>query len=131
MAGRGRTVDELMAPLETANEGEIEIEDEEEEPLKIARDPRLPPPGEVEGHRCTHYPYRSWCKFCVMGRGRGDPHRLKGDSMIPIVGLDYFFTTRGGAKKRSYCSSSTRATPTATRPSRRPGGAARSSSAWS
>ncbi len=60
MAGRGRTVDELMAPLETANEGEIEIEDEEEEPLKIARDPRLPPAGEVEGHRCTHYPYRSW-----------------------------------------------------------------------
>ncbi len=55
MADRGRMVDTLTASMEAATDGEIEIEGEEEEPLKIARDPRLPPAGEVEGHRCTHY----------------------------------------------------------------------------
>ena len=26
---------------------------------------------EVEAHRTTHLPYRSWCADCVMGRGGG------------------------------------------------------------
>ena len=27
-------------------------------------------------HMSTHRPYRSWCQFCVMGRGVNSPHRI-------------------------------------------------------
>ena len=30
---------------------------------------------EHQEHITTHRPYRSWCKFCVMGRGETSPHR--------------------------------------------------------
>jgi hypothetical protein len=50
---------------------------------------------EREKHELTHAPFRSWCKFCVMGRGRNNDHRLfkKGESeemTLPRVSLDYF-----------------------------------------
>ena len=67
---------ELMAALEDV-EGEEEItinEEQDTEPLKTARDPRLPSPEDVECHHCCHIPFRSWCRWCIMGRGRGDPH---------------------------------------------------------
>ena len=49
-------LDELMAPIEDAaeDEGEITIRDEEEqdaEPLNVARDPKLPSEDDVECHR--------------------------------------------------------------------------------
>ena len=83
----------FLAPLEdAAAEGEIHIEgDEDVETLKIKRSPKLPTADEVEGHECTHIPYRSWCKWCVMGRGRGEPHHQGQDSAVPVIGLDYFF----------------------------------------
>ena len=71
-------LDELLAPIEDATDKEeITIEDEaeeEEEPLKVAHDPKLPSVADVESHRCSHIPYGSWCKWCKMGRGRGDSH---------------------------------------------------------
>ena len=69
-----------MVPLEDgAAEGEeIEIQDEEAEhdaePLRIARGPELPSQDDVECRRCSHIPFREWCRNCVLGRGRGDPH---------------------------------------------------------
>ena len=36
-----------------------------------------------------------------MGRGRGAPHRRRGESTVPIIGIDYFFITSGGVKKRN------------------------------
>ena len=96
---------ELMAALEDVKgdggEEEITIEEEQdEEPLRIARDPKLPSPEDVECHRCCHIPFRSWCRWCVMGRGRGDPHLSSAGSTIPIVGLDYFFIDDEAVKKR-------------------------------
>ena len=41
------------------------------EPLKSASSPTLPCPAEVERHRLTHLPFRSWCWACIMGRGLG------------------------------------------------------------
>ena len=76
--------------------------DEDVETSRIARDPRLPTPEQIEEHNCTHLPFRDWCSFCIMGRGRGNQHkRNQGhESSVPVVGLDYFFITKGGLKKR-------------------------------
>ena len=37
--------------------------------------PEEPTRKEWEEHQLTHVPYRSWCPFCVKGRGRQDAHR--------------------------------------------------------
>jgi hypothetical protein len=95
-----------MAAVEDGQEEEeeIEIQDEEAEqdtePLRIARDPKLPSVDDVESHRCSHIPFRDWCRHCVLGRGRGDPHLRTAGSSVPIVGLDYFFIEKDKVKTR-------------------------------
>jgi len=99
-------LNDLMAAVEDGleEEEEVEIQDEEAdqdaEPLRIARDPKLPFQEDVESHRCSHIPFREWCRHCVLGRGRGDPHLRAAGSSIPIVGPDYFFTEGDKVKKR-------------------------------
>ena len=95
----------LLAPAVDGEAGgeEIVIKDDAEdevEPLKLAPDPGQPTERQVEEHRRAHLPYRLWCKWCIMGRGRGAPHGRGGICLIPIVGLDYFYITKGGVKKR-------------------------------
>ncbi len=46
--------------------------DEEIRPMRQAIIPRKPDASEVEDHRKSHLPYRSWCPWCVMGRGLGE-----------------------------------------------------------
>ena len=93
-----------MAPTEedVAQDSEVLIDDggEEAEPIKHAADPGRPTAKQVADHRKAHIPYRSWCKWCVLGRGRGFQHRKSDKSFIPIIGLDYFFLTKGGVKTR-------------------------------
>ncbi len=82
-------------------EGVVEIEGEDDvEPLNKTTNPRLPSAADVEEHNRTHIPYRSWCKWCVEGRGRGAQHPASPGSSVPIVGADYFFMSSGGVKKR-------------------------------
>ncbi len=102
MAAGGWEMVRLMAPLETPGEdGEVNIEDEDDnEPVKMAKDPGQPSIQQEKEHRVDHYPYRSWCKFCVMGRGIGFQHRRAPGSVVPRIGMDYFFITAGGMKKR-------------------------------
>ena len=64
---------------------------EEAEPAKHVADPGAPTNKQVEEHRETHIPFRSWCKWCVLGRGRGVQHRKAGTSTVPVIGADYFF----------------------------------------
>ena len=96
----------LVAPNEedVADNEEVMIEeglDVEVEPLKVAPDPGRPTARQVEEHRRTgHIPYRSWCRWCWLGRGRGTQHRHSIGSTVPIVGFDYFFLTKGGVKKK-------------------------------
>ena len=92
----------LLAPADDELWGdEIRIKDDGEiEPVKMAQDPGQPTAKQVEEHRLTHSLYRSWCKWCVMGRGRGQQHRPGATSSIAIIGLDYFFITAGGVKKK-------------------------------
>ena len=98
--GRAR----LLAPFEEPlGEGEVCIDDAEEEvqPLKHAASPIQPSAEKVEEHRVDHLPFRSWCKFCISGRGLGQPHALSpSEPTIAIVGLDYFFITCEGVLRR-------------------------------
>ena len=94
-----------MAPTEDeiAVDEEVHIKEEldtETESLKQARDPGQPTARQVEDHRRTHVPYRVWCRWCWLGRGRGIQHRRSQGSAIPIIGIDYFFITKGGVKVR-------------------------------
>ena len=93
---------------ESAQEGiadeEVETEDvtEETPELKYPSIPTKPDEAEVEKHRKTHWPYRSWCECCNQGRGLGEQRgRSKnGEHDIPIIGVDYFFITGEGVKTK-------------------------------
>ena len=64
-------------------------------PAKVSKDER-------ERHELTHTPFRSWCKFCVMGRGRNQDHkkvkRDESETIVPRVSLDYFFLSEADKK---------------------------------
>ncbi len=94
----------VLFDVEGGAEGEeVNIEagvDTEVEPVKRAVDPGKPTDNQIEEHRMAHLPYRSWCRWCVLGRGRGLQHRARAGSLIPIVGIDYFFLTSAGVKLR-------------------------------
>ena len=102
--------DNNVMPMLDDEEGgaeEVEIASEhggqgEAEPLTTAPSPTMPSAAEVEEHRITHIPYRSWCRECVMGRGLGEKrgrHHQR-EHKIAIVGIDYFFITDRGVQKR-------------------------------
>ena len=94
----------MLAPIERGEDAEeVHIEDISEEdvqPMKAAHSPETPTAKMIEEHRYVHIPYRDWCRWCVMGRGRGIQHRHGDSSSIPVVGLDYFYITAGGVKIR-------------------------------
>ena len=81
---------------EKGEKGEqVEAEEETEagirRPIKM-QDPKEPSDEERREHNLTHLPYRSWCKYCVGGRGKEAPHRRQehqGD--LPELHLDYAF----------------------------------------
>ena len=96
---------QLIAPLEEpgGEEERVDVqddEDEEVEPMQIANNLRQPTAAEEEEHRIDHANFRSWCRFCCMGRARGMQHRKGGSSTVPIIGLDYFFITKEGIHKK-------------------------------
>ena len=61
-----------------------------------ARKPPSGPTTEVlDKHELTHVVFRSWCRHCVSGRAREDPHRLIAthEGRTPKVMLDWMFFT--------------------------------------
>ena len=104
-------IGELCAPaVEADQDGDdaVEIQDEFRrepcgvEPLEIAPSPTRPSPADVEEHRITHTPFRSWCEECVSGRALGEQrgHHAGRSHEIAIVGLDYFYVTEKGLVKK-------------------------------
>ena len=90
------------APVE-GEEEENEIVSEEVEPLRIAPSPTRPSATDVEEHRVTHNPYRSWCRECVEGRALGEQRGHADDARekkIAVVGMDYFFNTAKGVRHK-------------------------------
>ena len=94
----------ILAPIEDAlEEGEVSIEESEEDAadLRHATNVASPSAADIEKHRMTHYPFRSWCKQCVMGRGVGRGHaKSASESSVPIVSMDYFYITKEGVRRR-------------------------------
>ena len=91
---RGRPV-ERDCPLPARREEDEEI-GEEEAIVRRRADPRAPTREERERHELTHVPFRSWCRFCVMGRGKEQGHpRREGARTIPTVHMDYAFMGEG------------------------------------
>ena len=78
-----------------ADAGAQEGEDDEGRPPAQVPTPHQPTTAEREEHEITHTPYRSWCRYCVQGRGRRSPHRsqdpLTRSNGVPKISLDYFF----------------------------------------
>ena len=69
--------------------------DDESAVVRNICDPGQPTESEPREHMNTHQPHRSWCKFCVMGRGVRTPHR-KSDVQDDLEGvlhvsMDYGF----------------------------------------
>ena len=62
---------------------------------KVVRkhDPRQPSQQEKEEHEMTHLPFRSWCRHCIMGRGREEDCRksMEEERQVPEVHLDSMF----------------------------------------
>ena len=97
------------APMAEPSEEIIEVDENEQdeqevEPVAVAPNPMLPSASQVEEHRVTHYPYRSWCRECVEGKALGEKRgRRPGDEtskFIAVIGMDYFYITSKGIFKR-------------------------------
>ena len=86
-----------VSPEEASNEEEESYDQENVNRVNI---PQEPTKKEYDEHMATHWPFRFWCPFCVMGRGKSDSHKHNGglsDSQanrIPIVSVDYMFMTK-------------------------------------
>ena len=81
-------------PLEPVDEQEGDEREGGERRPVTRRAPNEPTNDEIQKHRLTHTPYRSWCPECVKGRAKMSPHRkLNADSekAIPTVHVDYWF----------------------------------------
>ena len=70
----------------------------------VAVDPRvkrIPTDAERRAHEIHHMPYRSWCEYCVRGRGKESPHLSRceqaGDG-TPVVQTDNAFSHNTGHK---------------------------------
>ena len=60
--------------------------------VRAKRAPHEPTPIEREDHAASnHAVYRSWCRACVAGRGKADPHTAQDivSDDVPRVGIDY------------------------------------------
>ena len=59
-------------------------------PVRVSKEER-------ERHELTHTPFRSWCRHCVMGRGRNQERKKvdreggEEESAVPRISMDDFF----------------------------------------
>ena len=63
--------------------------------------PEDPTQREREEHAVDHYPFRSWCRHCVEGRGVERPHcdaPNREDDAAPLISADYGFAMDDGQR---------------------------------
>ena len=77
------------------SEDEDEGVEEGKVKMRMRRSPKEPTRAEVEAHRLTHLPYRSWCRHCVRGRGITEACRKEDyeedEHAVPEIHMDYCF----------------------------------------
>ena len=86
-----------VEPVLFPNETNEVIEAAEESDVRIpVPTPQLPSQSDIDDHCITHIPYRSWCRFCVEGRGREMAHKEvdHGSRDVATVAFDYLFVTK-------------------------------------
>ena len=92
----------VCMPCEDSENIDQEV-DIEAEVQRAARDPGQPTRAEREEHNLTHFPLRSWCRACVLGRARDAPSsKVKGlfaETVLPRVRMDYCFLTESVEKE--------------------------------
>ena len=92
----------ICRPCEDPGSIDAEV-DVEAEVQRAASDPGQPTQAEREEHNLTHFPLRSWCRACVLGRARDAPSsKVKGlfaETVLPRVRMDYCFLTENVEKE--------------------------------
>lgn len=88
---------------ESAADIESEIVEDEARQPKVPQNIGRPTRKEIEEHGVTHWPFRSWCRHCMMGRAQGSPHYARGESERefcrhgpPTISLDHCFLGAAG-----------------------------------
>ena len=63
--------------------------------MRARPQPRKPSTDEVEAHMAHRYPFRSWCRYCVMAAARSDHRRRQAEDYngVPVISCDYGFFT--------------------------------------
>ena len=61
--------------------------------MRARPQPRKLSTQEVEAHMIDHYPFRSWCRYCVMAASRSDHNRRQAEDYneVPVISCDYGF----------------------------------------
>ena len=94
LASRAGEVDEKMcAPVE-----EIGEEARRATPMHV---PGEPSDAERRAHEIQHVPKRSWCEYCVSGKGKESLHLSRceqADDGIPVVHMDFALLQNTGDK---------------------------------
>eukprot|EP00971_Amphidinium_carterae_P178391 3539029-Amphidinium_carterae.2 len=87
---------EAVRPEEGDSDVEVEERAEDEHaqaaaPTRSRKGPLQPSSAEREQHESAgHFPYREWCRACVMGKGRHDKHVSRiSEHTIATVAFDY------------------------------------------
>ena len=81
--------------MDCQNVYNTEVSEEAQDSTGV-RQPSAPTEQEIRDHEQTHLPFRDWCKHCVMGRAKNDPHYKKKDVVptgVPRIILDYMYVT--------------------------------------
>ena len=104
--------DEVAGPVEAQRPESEEPEEMQPDGARQAgptprKKPELPSVKEQELHNTTHYPFRSWCKWCVQGRKPNwghyslpeEAHEEKG----PEIHMDYCFFREGEGEENVPC----------------------------
>ena len=96
-------VEEEVDPQKDEERTSDEEDDEAKQP-KYMRDPGQPSQKQIEEHDILHLEYRSWCKWCVLGKGQSDHHlRQKGEKDElgqPTMSIDYMFVGTKNVKAK-------------------------------
>ena len=80
----------------------IHLPEEEVQGTSGIKAPIAPTQKEIDHHRLTHLPYRSWCQECVEAFAREWAHKAHGDARgVPLISCDYLYVTKNGFLARS------------------------------
>ena len=72
--------------------------------MRARPQPRKPLTQEVEAHMIDHYPFRSWCRYCVMAASRSDHHtgQTEDYNEVPVISCDYVFSGSTDDEERQF-----------------------------